>query len=330
MTSILNLDLDPIHYCKEGESDSSNNAACQYFTGDPYPEPGDFTYGVTMDSVQMCPGTSGISRLFDDFDFVGAKLPNRKGEAAGPYPFKVQECVKQPLPEEFGNAQKLGWGLADEGLAIMFQEAHSLISSDWEPIEATPLCIINGELSERSHCIPDFVHRTHSDVVELSKTKGSAGFHALNGILVTTPTSGVETTDDAAVAFKDTDGLPAPCREHLEVTSLHSSGCKAPELANHMVHFLQMQSCQIIKINKLKFSIKAVAQTSMTLGDCEIKIRFYREQDKNDHVSNEYAIEFQRRCGDSIKFMSLYREAAKYLKHTCRLSLEDPPKSPRY
>jgi len=174
------------------------------------------------------------------------------------------------------------------------------------------------------------VHRTHSDVVELSKTKGSAGFHALNGILVTTPTSGVETTDDAAVAFKDTDGLPAPCREHLEVTSLHSSGCKAPELANHMVHFLQMQSCQIIKINKLKFSIKAVAQTSMTLGDCEIKIRFYREQDKNDHVSNEYAIEFQRRCGDSIKFMSLYREAAKYLKHTCRLSLEDPPKSPRY
>jgi len=186
----------------------------------------------------------------------------------------------------------------------------------------TSFRVIGTQLPQCSNQFRNFVHQNHTDGLELSKA------HEVLGSCFSDKSATMELTDnEAAVAFEDTGNLPAPCREPLEVTTLHSSGCKAPELANHILNFFwTTQHFQVTKITKLKFSIKAAAR----MGTLELKIRIYDEQDRMDNVGNKYAIEFQRRSGDSIQFMNSYREAATYLKNHCLVTLKDPPHSPRY
>jgi len=117
--------------------------------------------------------------------------------------------------------------------------------------------------------------------------------------------------------FMPTDCPPCRSFEQLEVTTFRATSCNAPDLGNHVLSFLRQEAnCTIRKVKSDKFSIKADLSTGNLA--CSIKVRFYMEG------TDMYCIEFQRRSGDSIAFMSVYRRAAQYLRR-CSFVLTDAP-----
>ena len=78
------------------------------------------------------------------------------------------------------------------------------------------------------------------------------------------------------------------------------------EIGNLLLDLLENVGATFEKpVNHTKFGFKAKVQI-MDL-ECVVKVRVYKE------TGTKYAIEFQRRSGDSICFGNLYKWAEKYI-----------------
>jgi hypothetical protein len=92
----------------------------------------------------------------------------------------------------------------------------------------------------------------------------------------------------------------------LEVTTIDVVNSSAVEIGNHIIDFLHGASSTLItKVNQHKFTIKA--EVCIDDLSCVTKIRIYKRS------ADAYAVEMQRRSGDSVAFQKLYNNAAAYL-----------------
>lgn len=88
-----------------------------------------------------------------------------------------------------------------------------------------------------------------------------------------------------------------------------------------MNFFVSQVVSELEKVRTLKYSIKA--QVFVEGIACTLKVRVYNKSVGSDGL-RQYAVEFQRRSGNSFAFASLYRLAADFLKSqfTC---IRGPP-----
>lgn len=131
------------------------------------------------------------------------------------------------------------------------------------------------------------------------------------------PLGGSATAD----TFQDGDCPPnAPSDSFFKLEATTLSVLTDPrfafEIGNHLLGFLNDEVVSVpSKVNRKKFSMKAdVFAESMM---CTIKIRVYMT------AFGQFAIEFQRRAGDSIVFNGTFQQASEYLKS--RLTLASAP-----
>lgn len=106
----------------------------------------------------------------------------------------------------------------------------------------------------------------------------------------------------------------------LEMTTLYVASSMPCEIGNHLLDFLGTEVVSTItKMRRAKFSIKADVFVDSMM--CSLKIRVYSQE------SGQFAIEFQRRSGDTISFNVTFQKLAAYLK--LRLSmLSNAPDAP--
>mmetsp|Transcript_111977 Transcript_111977/g.311776 ORF Transcript_111977/g.311776 Transcript_111977/m.311776 type:complete len:443 (+) Transcript_111977:90-1418(+) len=100
--------------------------------------------------------------------------------------------------------------------------------------------------------------------------------------------------------------VPADPFFKLEVTTIHVSSSTPWDIGNNLLDFLNTKVVSsITKVSTLKFAIKAdvLAESS----SCALKVRTYREE------RERYAVEFQRRSGDSVTFNQTFQQARKFL-----------------
>jgi len=121
-----------------------------------------------------------------------------------------------------------------------------------------------------------------------------------------------DNVDIKAQRFMYTDyppDLPSDSFFKLEVTTVYVLSTNPYEIGNHVLDYLQDPSVISVltkPVRRHKFAIKA----DIFRGDlmCTTKIRVYNQG------SNQFAVEFQRRAGDSIAFNQTFQGASAYLK----------------
>mmetsp|Transcript_31599 Transcript_31599/g.57452 ORF Transcript_31599/g.57452 Transcript_31599/m.57452 type:complete len:428 (+) Transcript_31599:90-1373(+) len=92
-----------------------------------------------------------------------------------------------------------------------------------------------------------------------------------------------------------------------EVTTLQVSTAEPFTIGNELLNFFSSKVVSsLLKVNRVKFSIKA--EVFMNGAMCTLKTRTYSQRD------DTYAIEFQRRSGDSITFNYAFQQAVNFLK----------------
>uniref|UniRef100_A0A7S4UWC9 Uncharacterized protein n=1 Tax=Alexandrium monilatum TaxID=311494 RepID=A0A7S4UWC9_9DINO len=92
----------------------------------------------------------------------------------------------------------------------------------------------------------------------------------------------------------------------LEATTLHLSSRAPWDIGNDLLDFLNTRVVSsITKVNRQKFTVKA--DVFIEASSCALKARAYREE------RGMYALEFQRRSGDSVAFNRLFQQAAEVL-----------------
>lgn len=100
--------------------------------------------------------------------------------------------------------------------------------------------------------------------------------------------------------------VPVDTFFQLEQTTIVVNHVSAAQIGNCMLDFMGSEATGFItKINPVKFTIKA----DMALDGCffATKVRIYRQ------AFGQYAIEMQRRSGDSVAFLKFYRCASQYV-----------------
>lgn len=110
--------------------------------------------------------------------------------------------------------------------------------------------------------------------------------------------------------FSSTSFLPRPCLDKFvqltETTLYMLADGNACHLLNGLLDFLERQvTASIVKVNHQKFTIKADVIIDST--SCTLKIRTHSLQ------CGKWAVEFQRRKGDSVCFLAAYQLASQYL-----------------
>jgi hypothetical protein len=106
----------------------------------------------------------------------------------------------------------------------------------------------------------------------------------------------------------------------FEMTTLYVTSTFPYEIGNHLLDFLGKEAVSTItKMRRAKFSIKADVFVDSMM--CSLKIRVYRQE------SGQFAIELQRRSGDTISFNVTFQKLAAYLKPRLYM-LTDAPDEP--
>lgn len=106
----------------------------------------------------------------------------------------------------------------------------------------------------------------------------------------------------------------------FEMTTLYVTSTFPYEIGNHLLDFLGKEAVSTItKMRRAKFSIKADVFVDSMM--CSLKIRVYRQE------SGQFAIEVQRRSGDTISFNVTFQKLAAYLKPRLYM-LTDAPDAP--
>jgi len=105
----------------------------------------------------------------------------------------------------------------------------------------------------------------------------------------------------------------------LEPTTLHVSGADAADVGNHLLDFLgTVAGASVTKVDSKKFSIKANVDGDQ--GTCTVKVRIFARD------PGKYAVEFQRRGGDSMALHLVFERAQEYLEHLVRAMAPQPSK----
>lgn len=102
---------------------------------------------------------------------------------------------------------------------------------------------------------------------------------------------------------------PAPVDSffEFEVTTLYATSHVPFEIGNSVLDFLTGQVVSTLtKVRRAKFSIKADVFVDSMM--CTVKMRVYSQG------SGQFAIEFQRRSGDTLCFNTIFQQASDYLK----------------
>lgn len=87
---------------------------------------------------------------------------------------------------------------------------------------------------------------------------------------------------------------------------MYACSSRPHEIGNTLLEFLATRvNSHILKVDRCKFAIKAEVLVGNLM--CQMKIRVY------DEGKNTYAIEFQRRGGDTLAFNSAYQQAAQFI-----------------
>jgi len=91
----------------------------------------------------------------------------------------------------------------------------------------------------------------------------------------------------------------------FEPTTFHVSGKEPAELANHLLDFLTMAAGAVVKkVSIKKFTFKA--EVNGEDGTCTLKVRIY------DQGEGTYAVEFQRREGESTALHKVFDQASDH------------------
>jgi hypothetical protein len=92
----------------------------------------------------------------------------------------------------------------------------------------------------------------------------------------------------------------------LAATSLHLTEYSSFAAGNHLLTFLRkVVNARVNKVNRKKFAIRAEAVWEGL--SCSMKIRIFQQE-------RGTMVEFQRRSGDTMAFIKLFRQAAGYLQ----------------
>jgi len=105
--------------------------------------------------------------------------------------------------------------------------------------------------------------------------------------------------------------LPKDCFFKLEITTQYVTSVAPFEIGNAMLFFLEAADAIITKVRRPKFAI--TADVFIDSLRCTTKVRVY------SLAGCRFAIEFQRRSGDSLSFNAVYERASRYLP---RLDME--------
>lgn len=91
----------------------------------------------------------------------------------------------------------------------------------------------------------------------------------------------------------------------FEPSTFNVSGKEPAKLGNHLLNFLTMAAGAVVtKVSRRKFTVKA--EVDGEAGRCTLKIRIYSLD------GDRYAVEFQRRSGESAALHQVFDEAAKH------------------
>jgi len=181
------------------------------------------------------------------------------------------------------------------GLSIALPQPDALGSAPFKGVHDGdfPPCCADGDL--------------YSDGLSLMPPLKDLGFSsAACGSALTV----LDDVNGSAVRFMESDfppEVPVDSFFKLDATTLYVGGCAPSTLGNYILDFLNQQVISIIsKVRRAKFSIKADVFVNSMM--CTMKIRTFKQ------TSGQFAVEFQRRDGDSVSFHEAFQQASAYLK----------------
>jgi len=109
--------------------------------------------------------------------------------------------------------------------------------------------------------------------------------------------------------------LPVDPYFRLEGTTVHLKNLSPVQIGNGLINMLRHEAAaSITKMSRIKFTVKAFVHVDSV--SCDVKIRVYKQE-------FGYAVEFQRRSGDTLAFQGLYRLALEHLDYYSRVACEE-------
>jgi hypothetical protein len=114
---------------------------------------------------------------------------------------------------------------------------------------------------------------------------------------------------------------PTDCFFKFEATTQYLTSVAPFEIGNFLLDFFNKKVDAVItKVRRPKFAIKVDVFSDTVM--CTTKVRVYSQG------SGRFAIEFQRRSGDTISFNATYQQVCRYLQQ--RLNMEAPEDEPLF
>lgn len=104
---------------------------------------------------------------------------------------------------------------------------------------------------------------------------------------------------------------PSRCVTWLLLPTTFTVAASPVLVSNLVLDFLEASLATIVKVNRSKFTVKAVATVEGL--ECVLKIRVYWQ-------GTACAVEFNRRSGDGLAFGALFRQARHVVTSTAAFS----------
>jgi len=106
--------------------------------------------------------------------------------------------------------------------------------------------------------------------------------------------------------------LPVDPYFRLEGTTVIVENLSPEQIGNGLLNLLRHEAAaSITKMSRIKFTVKAFVHVDGL--SCDVKVRVYRQQ-------LGFAVEFQRRSGDTLAFQGLFRLASEHLDYYSRVA----------
>lgn len=105
----------------------------------------------------------------------------------------------------------------------------------------------------------------------------------------------------------------------FELTTLFMSSSAPADLANEVLSFLEeADGVSIKKVDQQKFTVKTTSDSDS--GACTLEVHFYAQ------TGNRFAIEFQRREGDSMALNDVFQKALEHFKERLLSARAESPR----
>lgn len=192
------------------------------------------------------------------------------------------------------------------GDAMGFSQKFDISESSWmehmsEPAgTSSPRPTLSGSFYDISDDVVRGVTFSLGDAMGVSQVFGGSKFSELEQTETSTNPHEVFAATDVPQALSD------EMRVHMEATALQLKDHSPATAGNNVLTFFrEMVDARVKKVNQKKFTMRAEAALEGLPVD--IKVRVY--QDKQGSV-----VEFQKRSGDTVAFVHLYRQVSAYLQ----------------